>query len=273
MDLGDFEQGASLPLTILGGDGNDSLFGSPTIDVIQGGAGNDLIIGGLGSDIIDGNVGNDVIYGATLGNNTTDPYPYFPSKSVGGQPELHPYPLAVPFTAIQTQPRPGIDLNKTVSVTVPVNVPANPIAYFSFDSSASPWENTGSVDLDATATAVNYDTSGLLGGAASFVDQSSVLKLGTSASDQLAVGNQWTAAAWFKGLVDSSNYNTLFRAFGNGENHQLLTQNGGNNLGVYDAASTPPFRDSQYDLNPATSAATWQHIAAVGQKRGHPLLC
>lgn len=65
-------------LTILGGDSNETIYGSnfgDTIkggggdDIIYGGTGNDTIYGGDGNDILVGGAGNDILYGGA-GNDT-----------------------------------------------------------------------------------------------------------------------------------------------------------------------------------------------------------
>jgi Ca2+-binding RTX toxin-like protein len=53
----------TLPATILGGAGNDTLIGGEAADSISGGFGNDLIAGAIGNDIIDGDAGRDTIAG------------------------------------------------------------------------------------------------------------------------------------------------------------------------------------------------------------------
>ncbi len=50
---------AMLDATIFGGDGDDTLTGSPVADIIYGGAGNDVLIGAGGIDYIYGEDGND----------------------------------------------------------------------------------------------------------------------------------------------------------------------------------------------------------------------
>lgn len=49
--------------TLVGGIGNDQLFGGNGDDTLQGGAGNDLLSGGNGNDILSGGAGADVMLG------------------------------------------------------------------------------------------------------------------------------------------------------------------------------------------------------------------
>jgi Ca2+-binding RTX toxin-like protein len=60
---------AGIPITIDGGDGNDTLIAGDADITIMGGNGDDTIIGGPGNDSLDGGAGNDVIFG--LGGNDT----------------------------------------------------------------------------------------------------------------------------------------------------------------------------------------------------------
>lgn len=53
----------SIPVTLLGGDGNDNLQGTGTGDAIDGGAGADTINGRAGADSLNGGIGADVIQG------------------------------------------------------------------------------------------------------------------------------------------------------------------------------------------------------------------
>ena len=53
-------------ITILGGDGDDTLVGSPQVDHIFGGSGNDTLVGGGGSDFQYGEDGNDQFGNLTL---------------------------------------------------------------------------------------------------------------------------------------------------------------------------------------------------------------
>lgn len=54
---------ADLPITVNGGDGNDTILGSEFNDSLVGGNGADSIVGGLGDDSLEGNNGNDTISG------------------------------------------------------------------------------------------------------------------------------------------------------------------------------------------------------------------
>ena len=55
----------STPLTINGGNGNDTLIGGNGKDVINGDAGNDNISGGAGDDVLSGGDGSDSLYGGS----------------------------------------------------------------------------------------------------------------------------------------------------------------------------------------------------------------
>ncbi|MEM9825839.1 MAG: LamG-like jellyroll fold domain-containing protein, partial [Planctomycetota bacterium] len=57
--------GSLLPLTVIGGDGDDRLFGTPINDTLIGGDGDDFISGGFGNDVIDGGNGDDFLVGDT----------------------------------------------------------------------------------------------------------------------------------------------------------------------------------------------------------------
>ncbi|MFM7541638.1 MAG: calcium-binding protein, partial [Planctomycetota bacterium] len=67
----------TLPVTINGGAGNDTITGGAGNDSINGGDGNDSINGGAGNDVINGNNGNDTLTGgngndAINGNDGND---------------------------------------------------------------------------------------------------------------------------------------------------------------------------------------------------------
>ncbi len=51
------------PLTVIGGDGNDTITGGAGDDFIDGGLGNDTIDAGGGNDIVEGGAGDDNIHG------------------------------------------------------------------------------------------------------------------------------------------------------------------------------------------------------------------
>ncbi len=50
---------APITTTVLGGDDNDTIVGSPQSDLLYGGFGNDIIIGGAGVDVAYGEEGDD----------------------------------------------------------------------------------------------------------------------------------------------------------------------------------------------------------------------
>ncbi|VVQ24541.1 hypothetical protein PS938_05612 [Pseudomonas fluorescens] len=54
--------------TLLGGAGNDILFGSGGNDNLDGGKGNDILLGGTGSDTLMGGQGNDILIGGSGGD-------------------------------------------------------------------------------------------------------------------------------------------------------------------------------------------------------------
>jgi len=63
---------ATAAVSIIGGEGNDTLTGNAAIDTITGGAGNDIVSGGLGADIINVGVGRDVISIASTAGASSD---------------------------------------------------------------------------------------------------------------------------------------------------------------------------------------------------------
>ena len=70
--------GDGLSTTLFGRDGNDQLFGASTDDYIDGGTGNDIIFGNGGKNVLAGETGDDIIFGGSqadvispgAGNNT-----------------------------------------------------------------------------------------------------------------------------------------------------------------------------------------------------------
>ncbi|MHC8302408.1 retention module-containing protein [Pseudomonas sp. ZS1P83] len=57
--------------TLLGGAGNDIIFGQGGDDKLYGGSGNDILLGGTGNDLLNGDAGNDFLIGGT-GTDTLD---------------------------------------------------------------------------------------------------------------------------------------------------------------------------------------------------------
>src|SRR5438128_957086 len=57
--------GITLPVTLGGGDGNDTLEGSVGKDNLNGDAGDDVMLGNGGRDFLDGGAGNDTLSGGT----------------------------------------------------------------------------------------------------------------------------------------------------------------------------------------------------------------
>jgi surface adhesion protein len=54
--------------TLLGGAGNDILFGLGGNDTLDGGKGNDILLGGTGNDTLMGGQGNDILIGGSGGD-------------------------------------------------------------------------------------------------------------------------------------------------------------------------------------------------------------
>ena len=65
----DFTNSGGVGVTILGGEGNDTLSGSGFADNIDGEAGDDFIQGGSGRDMLAGGADNDTIYGGSGADN------------------------------------------------------------------------------------------------------------------------------------------------------------------------------------------------------------
>lgn len=106
IDLGDFEQGATLAqLEIFGGAGDDNLYGGVLDDRIDGGAGNDLLVGNLGNDLLLGGLGEDTLFGNTA-VSVGDAYPPI-SGPAAAIPELFEYDLATPLLPAAPE-RPGV---------------------------------------------------------------------------------------------------------------------------------------------------------------------
>ncbi len=73
------EFAAATAVSITGGDGDDTITGSPFDDTITGGAGNNWIDGGVGNDSLTLGSGNDIVYG-NLGDDT-----FYLTTSSGGR--------------------------------------------------------------------------------------------------------------------------------------------------------------------------------------------
>jgi Ca2+-binding RTX toxin-like protein len=103
-------RGATLPIAIIGGDGDDVLVGSAADDTILGKAGADQIYGNAGNDLLAGGGANDTI----VGDGAT-PTIAFPTADPNAFERLWPSPAATDRgTDVSQTPispvRPGIDL-------------------------------------------------------------------------------------------------------------------------------------------------------------------
>ncbi len=256
IQLGDLEQGArESALIINGGLGDDRLFGGVQGDIINGGPGNDDIVGNLGDDTIDGSGGNDRLFGNAptdvVIKSTPDTFAPPTGFPPGAASETFTYTLAAPYLEVLASPR-SLTLN---DVTNGANTFPKPVVYLSFNDAANLGRDSSGLGNNATVTDITQGRSGNRGGSATFGTANSVIDLGPAG---VALGDRWTASAWFRGMVDSSDWNSLF-VLPSGD--ALLTVPfGGNDLGSYVSG----FSDSGADLLPSGSTDRWQHIAAVG---------
>jgi Ca2+-binding RTX toxin-like protein len=62
------EESVTVPVTLIGGTGNDALTGGSGADSLVGGAGDDQVVGNGGDDYIDGGADNDALYGGAGGD-------------------------------------------------------------------------------------------------------------------------------------------------------------------------------------------------------------
>ena len=62
------DSSVALPVMVLGGEGNDNLWGGSGVNTLLGGNGNDTLMGGFANDALEGGAGDDHLYGS-LGND------------------------------------------------------------------------------------------------------------------------------------------------------------------------------------------------------------
>ncbi len=144
-----------------------------------------------------------------------------------------------------------------------------PIAYYSFDTAdlakADTASNLGSLANSATLAGgarFSGESGGYIGGALTIDDNSNHVLLVDDGA--IALGQDWTISTWFQGLHDSSNFRTLTRSKDDGADHQVIINNGTDNLGLYNNGDPEArgFQDSGYDL--LLGDAAWHHLVAVG---------
>jgi Ca2+-binding RTX toxin-like protein len=87
--------GGSGPDKLIGGAGNDRLIGGPGDDALYGGPGNDVLSGGPGNDLLNGGPGNDVLNGGPgddvlRGGPGEDVLRGGPGKNAVSQSQRHP---------------------------------------------------------------------------------------------------------------------------------------------------------------------------------------
>lgn len=99
----------------------------------------------------------------------------------------------------------------------------------------------------------------------------SMMRIEKDGTPGVDIGDSWSAAAWFKGLLPGNTWRTLFR--GEGGDHQLLLGTDGH-VGSYGGAPGIPygFQDSGFDIdgpnNDEFDADAWHHLVAVGSGLG-----
>jgi hypothetical protein len=174
-------------------------------------------------------------------------YPFQPDRPAsfgsGYASEAYQYQLAAPFLNLQSPGRVGINLS----------IPA-PVVHYSFDDLNELGRDDSVNDFTGILTGVTASPTGVRGGAANFITDTSILAIGSTGVD---LGSEWTASAWFYGFIDSPNANSLFSS-SNVDSQAFV--DGLNRLGVFTSALFP----SNYVLNPSELAAEWHQMTVVG---------
>ena len=123
---GSLEQAAgnAARVRMLGGPGNDALFGGFYGDTIDGGDGNDYLVGANGDDTLIGGGGSDQLFGNTSTGKGSDPryddfLPWRGARAdlIGKPSELYSYEIATPFVD-QERTWTGIDISQKLGVPV-----------------------------------------------------------------------------------------------------------------------------------------------------------
>lgn len=252
--LGNYQQGATeAGLNISGGPGTDQLFGGALNDKISGGSGNDIIMGYQGNDELFGDGGNDQIFGLK-DTSATPLIPRTPNQVIAqssfGFSEKYRYELVAPYFAWPSSTRSGIDLSLL-----------QPVVHYSFDTPDDLGKDDSGRGHSGNLSGVTYSADGILGGSAHFVQQDSYIATGPGGID---LGSQWTVSAWFKGIIDTSDWNSLFTSAEPNYDGQVLILENSMDLGSIDNTNQTDFHDNGFDVDPLDWQATWHQLTAVG---------
>jgi hypothetical protein len=145
------------------------------------------------------------------------------------------------------------------------SVVAGLAGHWSYDDSADPGHDDTGHGYQGSLLDANWVDDAQRGGALQLTGSDSMMRIAKGGTPGVDIGDSWSAAAWFKGLLPSgATWRTLFR--GAGGDHQLLLRNDGH-LGAY-ATSAGGFKDSGFDIdgpgNDEFAADAWHHLVAVG---------
>lgn len=132
-------------------------------------------------------------------------------------------------------------------------------AYYSFDDELEPGrdDSASGFHLGALLSGAQWSPDGKIGGALELPLASRQARMEVGPID---IDGAWAATAWFQELHVHGNWRTLFR--GQTGDHQVIVQNNGTRLGMYDTGGGRNFVPSTFNLYPNDR---WQHIAVSGE--------